>query len=109
VQVVIMADYMGNQGLYWSVSGGPTVGKAGAGVVFGAQYMTSTFSETVTIQDVVNSSLSFGAGAGEGFGVAADYNPQTSVLTDTTGFGVGGWGGVASLNIASGFIPVCKE
>jgi RHS repeat-associated protein len=109
VQVVIMADYMGNQGLYWSVSGGPTVGKAGAGVVFGSQYMTSTFSETVTIQDVVNSSLSFGAGAGEGFGVAADYNPQTSVLTDTIGFGVGGWGGAGSLNIASGFIPVCKE
>lgn len=45
VQALWMADYLGQQGLYWSVSGGPTVGEAGA--VGGVQYMTSTFNRNV--------------------------------------------------------------
>ena len=62
VQALWMADYLGQQGLYWSVSGGPTVGEAGAGAVGGVQYMTSTLNTNVTVQDVVNSSLSLGGG-----------------------------------------------
>lgn len=109
VQGLWMADYLGQQGLYWSVSGGPTVGKKGFGVVGGVQYMTSTFKTTVTVQDVVNSILSLGGGAGAGFGLGVDYSPQTGVFTETIGLGTGGWGGASSLNIASGFIPICKD
>jgi RHS repeat-associated protein len=109
VQALWMTDYMGQQGLYWSVSAGPTAGQAGTGGVVGMQYMTSTFNTTVTVQDVVNSTVSMGAGAGAGFGVAAEYSPQTRVATVTVGFGGGGWGGASSLNLASGFIPLCKH
>src|SRR5271163_493098 len=39
-QALWVADYLGQQGLYWSVSGGPTVGEPGAGFVGGIQYLT---------------------------------------------------------------------
>jgi hypothetical protein len=71
--------------------------------------MTSTFNRTVTVQDVVNSSIAAGYGAGLKLGAAVEYSPQTSVFTGTVGLGAGGFGGAASLNIASGFVPVCKE
>ena len=71
--------------------------------------MTSTFNTTVAVQDVVNSSLSLGGGAGAGFGLGVDYSPQTGVFTETIGIGIGGWGGASGLNIASGFIPICKK
>jgi len=109
-QALWMADYLGQQGLYWSVSGGPTVGQPGAGVIGGVQYMTSTLNTNVTVQDVVNSSLSGGGAVGAGFAVGVDVNLQTGVFTETIGFGIGGFGGApASLNIASGFIFICKE
>jgi len=103
------ADYMGNQGLYWSASGGPTVSQAGVGAVGGVQYMTSTFNPTVTIQDVVSSIASVGFGYGAGAGFAVEVSPGTGVLTETVGFGTGGFGGAQGLNIASGFIPICTE
>ncbi len=109
VQALWMADSLGQQGLYWSISGGPTVGEAGAGAVGGVQYMTSTSNTNVSVQDVVNSSLTVGGGAGAGVGAAVDYSPQTGVFTGTIGLGTGGWGGASGLNIASGFIPICKE
>jgi hypothetical protein len=109
VQALWIADYLGQKGLYWSVSGGPTVGEKGIGVVGGLQYMTSTYNTNVTVQDVVNSSLTIGGGAGAGFGLGVDYSPQTGVFTETVGLGAGGWGGAGGLNIASGFIPICRE
>ncbi len=110
VQALWVADYLGQQGLYYSVSGGPTVGQAGAGGIVGVQYMTSTSNRGVTVQDVVNSSLAAGGAVGAGFAVGADVNLQTGVFTETVGFGGGGFGGApASLNIASGFIPICRE
>lgn len=102
-----MADYTGQQGLYWSVSGGPVVGEVGAGALFGYQRMSSL--KPVTIQELVNSSASFGVAYGEGFAGAIDYNPETSAITVTVGIGEGGWGGAGGLNIASGFFPVCPE
>jgi RHS repeat-associated protein len=109
VQAVLLADYMGNQGLYWSVGGGPTAGQAGVGVVAGAQYMTSTFNTTATVYDVVNSFISVGGAAGDVFAAGGDINIQTGVFTETIGFGIGGFGGAAPLSIASGFFPVCRE
>lgn len=109
VQALWIADYLGQEGLYWSVSGGPTVGKAGFGAVGGIQYMTSTYNSEVIVQDVVDSSLTVGGGAGEGLGVAVDYSPQTGVSSVTFGFGAGGWGGASGMNIASGFIPICPK
>jgi RHS repeat-associated protein len=107
-QALLIADYTGQEGVYWSVTGGPTVGEKGFGGIFGFQYMTSTLNSTVTIQDVVNSSISLGVGAGDGFAVSLDYSPQTGVVTETVGPGAGGWGGATSLNVASGFIPICQ-
>jgi len=104
-----MADYTGQEGLYWSAGGGPTVGEAGAGVLGGIQYMTSTFNTNVTVQDVVNSSVSVGFAAAAGLGAGVDVSPQTGVFTGTIGVGVGGWGGSGGLNVASGFIPICPH
>jgi RHS repeat-associated protein len=109
VQGLWIADSQGNEGLYWSVTGGPTGGKAGFGWIVGLQFMTSTFKSGVTVQDVVNSSISIGGAYGEGLAAGGDVSPQTNVVTLTLGFGAGGWGGASGLNIASGFIPICKE
>ena len=49
------------------------------------------------------------SGAGEGLGGAVEFCPQARVFSGTLGFGIGGWGGASALNLASGFIPVCKE
>ena len=109
-QAMWVADYLGQQGLYWSVSGGPAYSpKAGAGWIVGAQYMTSTTNTLVTVQDVVNSSVSVGLAWGQGFAVGGDVNLQTGVFTETVGFGGGGFGGANVVNIASGFIPICRE
>jgi hypothetical protein len=109
-QALWVADYLGQQGLYWSVSGGPTVGEPGAGFVGGIQYLTSTGNTNVGVQEVVNSSVSIGAAAAAGYGGGVDYSYQTGVVTITAGGGFGGFGGApASLNIASVFIPVCHE
>ncbi|HXH49813.1 MAG TPA: hypothetical protein VNM47_10745 [Terriglobia bacterium] len=110
MQALWVADYLGQQGLYWSVSAGPTAGEKGLGAVGGIEYMTSTYKTTVTIQDVVNSSVSVGGGVGVGFGVGVDMSLQTGVFSETIGFGTGGFGGSpAGLNIASGFVPICHE
>jgi len=108
-QALWIADYLGQKGLYWSVSGGPTAGQPGVGALGGLQYMTSTFNATVTVQDVVNSSVSLGFAGAAGLGAGVDYNPQTQVVTGTIGAGLGGWGGTGGLNAASGFVPICPE
>jgi hypothetical protein len=70
--------------------------------------MTVSFKSDVSVQDMVNSSISFGGAYGQGFAAGADFSPQTDSVTGTIGFGTGGWGGATGMNVASGFIPVCK-
>jgi RHS repeat-associated protein len=107
-QVLWMADYTGQKGLYWAVSGGPTVGRSGFGMLAGLQYLTSTARTSVTIQDVVNSFLSVGFAGAAGLGAGVDINVQTGVATGTIGVGGGGWGGAGAISVGSGFIPVCQ-
>lgn len=109
VQGVWVADQLGQQGLYWSVSAGPTVGQAGAGWIVGVQYLTSTTNRNVVVNDVVNSSVSVGYAAGAGLAAGVDVSPQTGVMSGTVGVGMGGWGGSGALNLGSGFIPICRE
>jgi RHS repeat-associated protein len=109
VQALLIADYLGQQGFYLSVSGGYTAGEAGNGGILGAQYMTSWSDKTAIVQDVVESSVSYGAAVGKGFAIGWDWSPSTSVTTTTIGGGFGGFGGAHSLNVASGFIPICHE
>jgi RHS repeat-associated protein len=102
-----IADSHGNEGLYWSVNSGPAASK-GAGWIVGLQF-TVSLKSGVTVQDIVNSSISFGFGAGNGLAAAGDFSPQTYATSLILGFGAGGWGGATGMNIASGFIPICKE